>query len=187
MINFYSMARRYLFPVRIDSLVIPTLICFIIVFIGIWRLSYIDLKYREVKSFTWIILLYIPSIFAGWAIYGFSRDLIVGFFALALFLWFVQFIFNFKVNYNLEPEKQVIYVGLADILSAPLYTVWFGCGVITFFVIFLLVLVGAERIPKMKEVMNSLCVNKNIALHDYMALLPCMQLTFIITLFWYVI
>lgn len=179
--------EKYLFPVRTPSLIIPVTICFIIIFVAVWVLSKLDLKYRRVKNCNYILLLYVPALFCGWAMYGISSDLIVGFSGLSVFFYLVQFIYNIKVNSSRGVNDKIVFVGTADIISAPLYTVWFGSAIITFFITFLIVLVAVEKIPMIKKWMDDSCLDKELLKHDHISLLPCLHITFVITLFWYLI
>jgi hypothetical protein len=145
-----------------------------------------DLVHRRIKKSWTIPILYIPAIFSGYCIYGLSADLFIGFFSLAIFFYLTELFCDIKYNKGKPEDKQVTFVGAQDILAAPIYTVWFGAGIITFLIILLLVLMIVDTKP-IKKYMAQLCIDKDNMYKDYVALLPCLHITFMIVLFLYLL
>lgn len=126
-------------------------VCLLITIIGITYLSYQDIKYREVKHLYFYMILYIPSLIGAGQKLGYGLDLFLGFLYLALMGYIVQIIYEFRY------DGKIIAIGGADILMAPIYTVWFGLSGCPYLIIPLAII---TLIVKFKPVFNLLSNTK---------------------------
>lgn len=174
--------QNSLFSIRDERLVIPVIISFILITLSLFHLSKIDIKHRELENFKLILALYPLAIISGIAIYGLSGDFFIGFFGLMSFLYFTEIYYDIRCNRGLKEEDKKTYVGGADILVAPLFTVWWGVGIIIYGVILLLVLIIATT-PKIAGYLSGLCENTKLSGKDYIPLIPCLFIAYIICCF----
>lgn len=134
-----------LFPTTNAYFSIVVLICFIVISMFLLYLSRYDLlHHRLTKMQRGIILVMLPVAgFCGYALYGSSLDLFLSFFVLAGYYYGISLYYSCQT-----PPKKAF--GGCDILVAPLFTVWFGTGVIVFLVIYL-VLYCIACIPPLRD------------------------------------
>ena len=184
---FNEFLDSFFFPVIDSRMIYPVLICFILITLVLFYLSKMDITYREIPSIWIPIVLWIPGLFCAYQIYGMSFDFFVGFFFLMIFFWVIQFLCDLIINKDKPDDQCQIFVGGADILCAPLYTLWFGAGIIVFLGIFLLVLIILNRAPFIKKKLDDLCIRKEMVKYDYIPLLACLQVTYCIALLLYLL
>lgn len=184
--NLYTdiciLLNKYFLRTLDINMEIPVAICFIIVSIFLLYLSRVDLRYRKIDKIWLIFIFYIPTIFSGYCIYGFTTDFVVGLISLFIYLYIVSVTCDVLYNYGKEEKDRIVFVGTADILVAPLCSTWFGLGVIIQLVLFLLIM-ALSQIKSIKVYLNSLCLDSDMLSRDRTSLIPCMFITFLITLF----
>lgn len=144
---------------------IITLVCFLITFIYLARLSIIDIKYREVKSLKIPLCMLIPSFIGGYCIYGCSLQMLFGFCCLLIPFFLLAWFSN---------SKDKIVIGGLDIFTAPLITIWFG---FLSFIPLLFFLVGMIvcRNKKIAQYLDNKCeIQENVKGGGFTPLIPLM-------------
>lgn len=166
--------ESHFFALHDNNLVIPVFLIYVVVNIYMFYLSIQDLWYREIEP-KYILLSYPVLLVCGYLLFGISIDLLMGFLTVAVMFYFTQ------VYCSVKYDSEKVYIGAMDIIAAPIYTLWFGAGVLTYLVIFLLVLLMVD-LPFVKDFFAKM--TKVESEKDALPLIPCMHLTFIlVTLF----
>lgn len=134
-----------LFPTANAYFSIVVFICFVGISLFLFYLSRYDLLHHSLtKTQRNLVLVLLPVAgFCGYALYGASLDLFLSFFILAGYYYGVSLYCSCQ-----NPPKRAF--GGCDILVAPLFTIWFGTGVIVFLIIYL-VLYCIACIPPIRE------------------------------------
>lgn len=89
------------------------LIALLINLIFVTYLSKLDIVYRDTHGLAKILIMWIPSIVGGIYLYSFSLEFVIKFLYLFLIEYFLKLIFDEKLVW-----------GSADIVAAPMYSVW---------------------------------------------------------------
>lgn len=169
-------------PTRNINMEIPATICFILVFISLLYLSKEDLTYRKIENLWVIFISYIPAILGSYLIYGLTSDFFVGVLGLFVYLYLVALFSDLIYNRNKAEEDRIVFLGTADILTAPLVTCWFGTGIITYIVLLILIILLCQ-VDYINNKLRLLCKDEELAKRDAISLIPCMMITYMITLF----